>query len=159
MITLRRFPSSVSKQEPTMEETQPQPEIVPEPAPIEPEPIKEQPSQVINVAPRGADVITIGDRAYAKNVELTVVNIPEGIVSLGSSAFANCINLTTISLPSSLKEIGFNCFFNTPKLTSINYNGTLDQWKSIKRGLNWLTKSGTRVVKCLNGQMNVNPNH
>ena len=139
----------------------PAPQVAPAPvAPIPaPEPTPE-PVVVDELAPTPApapSVITIGDRAYAKNVELKVSNIPEGIVSLGSSAFASCLNLESVSLPSTLKEIGFNCFFNTPKLTSITFNGTLDQWKTIKRGMNWLTKSGTRTVKCLNGQVNVNP--
>lgn len=110
-------------------------------------------------APIGADVITVGDRAYAKNTELTSAIIPEGIISLGSSAFANCVNLASVSIPSSLQEIGFNCFFNTTKLVDITYNGTVEQWKAIKRGSNWLTKSGTKTVKCLDGQINVNPRH
>ncbi len=109
--------------------------------------------------PQGSDVITVGDRAYAKNTELTSASIPEGIVSLGSSAFANCVNLATVSLPSSLQEIGFNCFFNTPKLVDVTYNGTVEMWKAIKRGSNWLTKSGTTTVKCSDGQINVNPRH
>ena len=122
---------------------QPQPQNVPEPQ--------------LNVTPQGSDVITVGDRAYAKNTELTTAVIPEGIVSLGSSAFANCLNLTSVTLPASLQEIGFNCFFNTPNLKTIIYNGPIDHWKLIKRGSNWLTKSGTKTVQCENGQINVNP--
>lgn len=120
---------------------------------------KEAPAPAPVPAPIGADVITVGDHAYAKNTELTSAIIPEGIVSLGSSAFANCVNLASVSIPSSLQEIGFNCFFNTPKLVDISYNGTVEQWKAIKRGSNWLTKSGTKTVQCLDGQINVNPRH
>lgn len=119
-----------------------------------------QPQPQVNQSlPKGPDVITIGDRAYAKNTEMTSAMIPEGVVSLGSSAFANCVNLESVSLPSTVQEIGFNCFFNTPKLTSISYNGTLDQWKAVKRGSNWLMKSGTKTIQCLNGKVNVNPHH
>ena len=107
----------------------------------------------------GQSVITIGDSAYKKNIDITVANIPEGIAILGSSAFANCVNLKEVNLPASLKEISFNCFFNTPKLTSINYAGTVELWKTIKRGSNWLTKSGTKTIHCKDGQINVNPNH
>ena len=59
----------------------------------------------------GQSVITIGDSAYKKNIDITVANIPEGIAILGSSAFANCVNLKEVNLPASLKEISFNCFF------------------------------------------------
>ena len=106
-----------------------------------------------------SEVITVGDRAYAKNTELTSANIPEKIVTLGSSAFANCVNLESVYLPSTLQDIGFNCFFNTPKLKRIVYNGTIEKWKEINRGSNWLTKSGTRVVQCSNGSITVNPHH
>ena len=107
----------------------------------------------------GQSVITIGNSAYKKNIDITSANIPEGIVSLGSSAFANCVNLQEVNLPASLQEISFNCFFNTPKLTKINYAGTVELWKTIKRGSNWLSKSGTKTVHCKDGQINVNPSH
>jgi hypothetical protein len=133
-----------------------QPEIVPF-AHTEPMPNQSQPQQANNN--NGGSVITIGDRAYTKNTEITTADIPEGISQLGSSAFANCVNLSVVTLPSSLQEIGFNCFFNTPKLQTISFNGTVERWKCIKRGSNWLAKSGTRTVQCNNGKINVNPNH
>ena len=104
-------------------------------------------------------VITIGNSAYKKNIDITTANIPEGIAVLGSSAFANCVNLAEVNLPASLREISFNCFFNTPKLTRINYAGSVELWKTIKRGSNWLSKSGTKTVYCKDGQINVNPSH
>ena len=133
-----------------------QPEVVPF-AHTEPMPNQNQPQQTNNN--NGGSIITIGDRAYTKNTEITTADIPEGVVSLGSSAFANCVNLAVVTLPSSLQEIGFNCFFNTPKLQTISFNGTVDEWKNIKRGSNWLAKSATRTVRCNNGKINVNPNH
>ena len=135
----------------TFAKTQPMPD------PLQPE---QQPLQQQPVNNSGANsVITIGDRAYTKNTEITNATIPEGIASLGSSAFANCVNLTSVSLPGSLQEIGFNCFFNTPKLTSITFNGTIERWKCVKRGSNWLSKSGTKTIKCTDGRINVNPKH
>ena len=146
------------------EEGEEEPEIVPfaytQPMPnqqqmaAQPQP---QPQQMNNN--NGGSVITIGDRAYTKNTEITTAAIPEGIASLGSSAFANCVNLTSVQLPGSLQEIGFNCFFNTPKLTDITFNGTVERWKCVKRGSNWLAKSGTKTIRCTNGKINVNPNH
>ena len=145
---------------------QPQSAQIESAAPAQAEIVSEQAPQVAPApapapqqAHKGPDVITVGDRAYAKNTELSSAHIPEGIVSLGSSAFANCVNLTSVSIPSTIQEIGFNCFFNTPKLVDIKYNGTVEHWKAIKRGSNWLTKSGTKTVQCLDGQINVNPRH
>lgn len=119
-------------------------------------------SVIIQTKTPGANpnsIITVGNSAYAKNPEIASATIPEGIVSLGSSAFANCINMVAVELPSTIREIGFNCFFNTPKLTSITFNGPIEKWKIIKRGSNWLMKSGTRTVQCTDGKINVNPRH
>ena len=127
--------------------------------PQQPQQFQQLQQQPVNNYNGGSSVITIGDRAYTKNTEITNAAIPEGITSLGSSAFANCVNLTSVSLPGSLQEIGFNCFFNTPKLTDITFNGTVERWKCVKRGSNWLAKSGTKTIRCSNGKINVNPNH
>ena len=124
-----------------------------------PNPNQPQPAPAAANNNNGGSVITIGDRAYTKNTEITTADIPEGISQLGSSAFANCVNLEVVTLPSTLQEIGFNCFFNTPKLQTISFNGTVERWKCIKRGSNWLAKSGTRTVRCNDGKINVNPNH
>ena len=150
-----RVPLARKKRDGDYEEDD-RPEIVPF-AHTEPMSNPNQPQQANNN--NGGSVITIGDRAYTKNTEITTADIPEGISQLGSSAFANCVNLTVVTLPSSLQEIGFNCFFNTPKLQTISFNGTVERWKCIKRGSNWLAKSGTRTVQCNNGKINVNPNH
>lgn len=139
------------------------PTIVPfaktQPMPNPQQPQQQPQQQPVNNNNGGSSVITIGDRAYTKNTEITNANIPEGITSLGSSAFANCVNLTSVSLPGSLQEIGFNCFFNTPKLTNITFNGTIERWKCVKRGSNWLSKSGTKTIQCKDGRINVNPKH
>lgn len=104
-------------------------------------------------------ITAVAGIVYARDKEITSAVVPEGVLELGSSAFANCRNLITISLPSSLNEIGFSCFFQTPKLTNIIFNGTIEQWKSVKRGSNWLMKSGTKTVQCLDGKIKVNPHH
>ena len=133
-----------------------------ESAPIEEEPnqeVKAEKTVVLSPTQNNNGVITIANNAYAKNVEITEVNVPDGVSSLGSSAFANCVNLVEISFPATVQNIGFNCFFNTPKLKKIVFRGTVEQWKTVKRGSNWLTKSGTKTVTCVDGRINVNTAH
>ena len=144
--------------EPHQQEATPMSNPMPQPQPqAQPAPQVSEQDFAYTPAANASGVITIGDKAYTKNTEITSANIPEGIVSLGSSAFANCVNLTSVTIPSTVQEIGFNCFFNTPKLTHIVFNGTIERWKYIKRGSNWLTKSGTTTVQCKDGQISVNP--
>ena len=153
-----RVPLARKKRNEDDEEEEGESKIVPF-AQTKPMPNQNQPQQQPANNNAGPSVITIGDRAYTKNTEITTADIPEGISQLGSSAFANCVNLEVVTLPSTLQEIGFNCFFNTPKLQTISFNGTVERWKCIKRGSNWLAKSGTRTVRCNDGKINVNPNH
>lgn len=101
---------------------------------------------------------TIGDHAYAGDIALTRANIPEGVTSLGSNAFANCRNLEMVTIPVTVNKIGSNCFYNTPHLKQIRYTGSKEDWRSIKRGGNWLVGSGTTTIITANGAIVVNPN-
>ena len=95
----------------------------------------------------------IGDHAFAKNLSLKEATIPYGVPGLGPSAFSNCLALEKVIIPFSVKDIGYNCFFNTPKLRKIVYLGTVKDWKRVKRGSNWLARSGTRVIEASDGRI------
>lgn len=100
----------------------------------------------------------IGDHAYAGDPALTRANIPEGVTSLGANAFANCRNLETVTIPVTVNKIGANCFYNTRNLKTIRYTGSKEDWRSIKRGANWLVGAGTTTIVTANGAIVVNPN-
>ena len=100
----------------------------------------------------------VGDHAYAGDPALTRANIPEGVTSLGSNAFANCRNLETVTIPVTVTKIGANCFYNTRNLKTIRYTGSKEDWRSIKRGGNWLVGAGTTTIITANGAIVVNPN-
>ena len=101
---------------------------------------------------------SIIDHAYAGDPALTRATIPEGVTSLGSNAFANCKNLEIVTIPVTVTKIGANCFYNTPHLKQINYSGSKEDWRSIKRGGNWLVGAGTTTITTVNGAIVVNPN-
>ena len=101
---------------------------------------------------------TVGDHAYAGDPALTRANIPEGVTVLGSNAFANCRNLEIVTIPVTVTKIGSNCFYNTPHLKQIRYTGSKEDWRSIKRGGNWLVGAGTTTIITANGAIVVNPN-
>ena len=101
---------------------------------------------------------SIGDHAYAGDPALTKATIPDGVTSLGSNAFANCRNLEIVTIPVTVNKIGANCFYNTPHLKQIKYTGSKEDWRSIKRGGNWLVGAGTTTIITANGAIVVNPN-
>lgn len=101
---------------------------------------------------------SIGDHAYAGDPALTKANIPEGVTSLGSNAFANCRNLEVVTIPVTVTKIGANCFYNTRNLKTIRYTGSKEDWRSVKRGGNWLVGAGTTTIITATGAIVVNPN-
>lgn len=105
------------------------------------------------------DITEIPDRAYDKNQDLIIANIPHGVTSLGLSAFANCLHLKVVSIPKTVKEIKANCFFNCTSLSRLNFAGTKEEWRHIKRGSHWLDKAKTTEVICVDGPIVVNPLH
>ena len=101
---------------------------------------------------------SVGDHAYAGDPALTRATIPEGVTSLGANAFANCRNLEIVTIPVTVTKIGANCFYNTRNLKSIRYTGSKEDWRSIRRGANWLVGAGTTTIVTANGAIVVNPN-
>ena len=96
---------------------------------------------------------TIGDKAFDMNEEIKNAFIPEGILLLGQNAFSNCLNLEKVTLPESLQEIGTNCFFNTPNLKGFIYKGTMEQWKAVYKGTDWIGNSAAEVVEASDGKL------
>ena len=101
---------------------------------------------------------SIGDHAYAGDPALTRANVPEGVTSLGANAFANCRNLEIVTIPVTVTKIGANCFYNTRNLKTIRYTGSKEDWRSIRRGANWLVGAGTTTIITATGAIVVNPN-
>ena len=100
----------------------------------------------------------IGDHEYANDNALTKANIPAGVTALGNNAFANCRNLEVVSIPQTVNKIGANCFNNTPHLKTIRYAGSKEDWRSVRRGSNWLVGAGTATIITNDGAIVVNPN-
>lgn len=109
---------------------------------------------IANDLPSG--LTSIGGHAFSNNQNIVTASIPLNIRTLGDGAFSNCGSLTTLNIPRTIVSIGNNCFFNTPSLKHINYAGNKRDWSKIKRGYNWLLKSGTNIVYCSDGPISVN---
>ena len=66
---------------------------------------------------------------------LTNVTIPDGVASIGDCAFSWC-GLTSITIPDSVISIGEGAF-EYSNLETIIYQGSEEQWKKIKFGIDW----------------------
>lgn len=79
----------------------------------------------------------ISSYAFAGLNSLVSIDINEGVTKIGAYAFYNCENLEKIYLPKSLTQIGEqnsdNVFGNSCfNLKSVYFDGTMEQWLSIK---------------------------
>jgi hypothetical protein len=92
-------------------------------------------------------VTEIGNGAFAQNMKITSVTIPNGVTSIGSTAFSTCSQLTNVTIPSSVKSIGVSAFANSQRLASITIPASVTEIKnktfSFCRGITSVTFGGT----------------
>lgn len=73
----------------------------------------------------GSSLIGIGNYAFAGNVALTELELPEGVESIGIFAFAGDVNLGKITLGYGLEEVDNNAFENCTSLNDVTFPETL----------------------------------
>ena len=101
------------------------------------------------------DLMEIGNYAFYFCREITNISIPDSVTNMGESVFSACDKLMTVVLSKNLEIIPNAAFFSCSKLKSvaignkvtqiesaafngcrsleiINYDGTTDQWRTIK---------------------------
>ena len=95
----------------------------------------------------GADKILVAYQGNAANPVL-----PDGITEIYQYAFWG-LGITSITIPDSVTSIGDYAFYYCTELTSITYNGTIKQWKTIKKADYWNRSTGDYVVHCTDGDI------
>ena len=96
-------------------------------------------------------VTSIGSSAFSSCGALTSITIPDSVTSIGSSAFYSCGALTSITIPDSVTSIGSSAFSSCGALTSICFDGTVEQWNTIKKELFWNLGTATYTIYCTDG--------
>ncbi len=64
-------------------------------------------------------VVTIGEKAFYNDLNLTGVDIPDSVIEIGAEAFRACTIITSISLGSGVRAIGYRAFSSCDSLESI----------------------------------------
>lgn len=105
-----------------------------------------------SIIPADGSVTSIGNYAFSGCTGLTSITIPDSVTSIGGSAFAGCTGLTSVTIPNSVTSIGDYAFFECTGLTDIKFNGTMEQWKAISKGISWeFNVPSTCKVVCTDG--------
>lgn len=92
----------------------------------------------------GADVY-IGNEAV---VELTV---SDGITKIDGYAFAGCDSLQSVTIGVDVAEINSCAFAGCNNLSVVHYEGTTQQWSSVKKTDDWLTDTLVDAIICDDG--------
>jgi len=97
-------------------------------------------------------VTSIGEWAFAC-CSLTSITIPDSVTSIGDYAFIGCTGLTSVTIGNSVTSIESYAFSGCSSLTSITYQGTIDQWNTIRSGSYWNYKTGNYTIHCTDGDI------
>jgi hypothetical protein len=102
-----------------------------------------------------SSVTSIGDKAFYDCGYLWEIVIPNGVTTIGNYAFYKAM-LETVTIPNSLTSLGDKAFNICMKLLTVNYDGTVEQAKTVLASLlstHW-KDIGTYTVYCTDGTIN-----
>ena len=121
-------------------------------------------------------VLSIGDYAFSEHERLLDVTLPKSVSKLGLNSFRGCISIERQFLPDSVNEIEEDAFafctslkeINIPSgvgsiekwlfgyctsLERIEYDGTVEEWRALPKGLNWFKDTQNFNVVCTDGEI------
>lgn len=96
---------------------------------------------------------------FANESSIESVTFPFSVKEIPQEAFYNCSSLKEVNVRYSISAIGKNAFESCRSLSTINYDGTMEQWKSINKyhGSSswdaWNYRTGDYVVHCSDGDI------
>ncbi len=97
------------------------------------------------------DVRMIGESAFKGCTSLTSVRLPEEIVLLGRRMLDGCSALKEITIPAKVEAIDEAAFAGCSALTTIHYEGTVEQWNKLPKGMMWDLELADCTVVCSDG--------
>ncbi len=83
----------------------------------------------------------------------SVIPTDGSVTSIRKDAFYNCNELTSIVIPDCVNSIGECAFEECISLTEITYEGTMEQWNAIDKGMEWDNNTGSYVIHCTDGDI------
>ena len=102
----------------------------------------------------------IGNSAFSESLTTTHLIVANGVERLSYYAYGDNDTITTVTLPVTLKQIDSGIFRWCDSLTTIIYEGTVEQWKQIKKSYDWNYKDwhnkfDIAYVQCSDGIVNI----
>ena len=98
-------------------------------------------------------VTKIKDCAFCGCTSLKSVTFSDSVITIGRWTFWDCTNLESITLSHNVNRICMSSFRACGRLDDIFYNGTMQQWKSIKKYIDWDSGTPDYTVHCTDGDL------
>ena len=99
---------------------------------------------------------TIAAYAFYNCEKLTSIEMPDNVCAIGRNIFNGCTLLTHVVLSKNIDQIPLSAFLECESLSEVNYNGTVEQWNSLSKGLYWIDDSAVTKIICSDGTVTVN---
>ena len=100
-------------------------------------------------------LVEIGSEAFYGSRSLKSVITPDSIAKIGTSAFCGCTSLEEFTLGSGAAYLHADAFRGCNKLETFNYNGTMNQWSSVRKYESPFKGSYVRTINCTDGQVSL----
>ncbi len=75
------------------------------------------------------------------------------VTSIGKKAFYKCCGFSSITIPNTITHIGTKALMGCKGLSVIYFQGTVEQWKSIKKAPKWDEQTHRYDVFCIDGNI------
>ena len=98
-------------------------------------------------------LVLIKAKSDSDDVKVESCVVHENTKVIAANAFASCKNLTSITISASVKNMGEKIFDGCTKFTTINYDGTMEDWKSVSKHGKWDDKLKTYTIHCTDGDI------
>ncbi len=102
------------------------------------------------------DVRMIGESAFKGCTALTSLTLPEEIVLLSRRLLDGCSALQEITIPARVEAIDEGAFAGCSGLKTIHYEGTVEQWNKLPKGMVWDLEIENCTVVCSDGSVTLN---
>ena len=96
-------------------------------------------------------VTTLGLNSFRSCTSLKQLYLPKSITYIDEDAFAFCTSLESINIPSGVKEIEKWLFGYCTSLKTVSYDGTVEEWRALPKGINWFKDTQNFKVVCKDG--------
>ena len=108
-----------------------------------------------------ASVKTWGKYAFSGCAKLKTARV--ACDSIGAFAFTRCTALSSLTISANCRTFGENMLAYCESLTAITYEGTIAQWNTITKPVNWMSSGEhsynnyLKKIQCIDGYLEYDP--